>query len=260
MLNNSSGICKLFTVRYLINMGPSWMRYKVGRLWQKLAHGDFTMRFGMEGSVLVREPVGSVYGFSKNYRQIDDLAAMLNVIKSGDVLFDVGANYGHYSLAAWDRAKPIEVHAFEPETQAFARLLENRRLNKADWHCQKLALGSQPGFSTISTDVGGYNHIVANGEKGPCEHCFVVTLDDYARGAGVDRIAVLKIDVEGFESEVLGGAQHLLSNQKINWIVLENEGHQKRYNVTEDTYENFFKPHGYTRKDDGKGNFEVWSL
>src|SRR5688572_2023380 len=61
------------------------------------------------------------------YTKEPDTIAWINRMKPGDVLFDVGANMGQYSLLAAQRG--VRVHAFEPEAQNFALLVRNIIVN-----------------------------------------------------------------------------------------------------------------------------------
>ena len=53
------------------------------------------------------------------------------------------------------------------------------------------------------------------------EDAKVITLDDYCREQGIEKVSVLKIDVEGFEYEVIKGANKLLHEQWVDLVVVE---------------------------------------
>jgi hypothetical protein len=104
---------------------------------------------------------------------------LMSTLRPGDTFVDVGAYIGLYAVAAAGRVVPGgRVVAFEPDPRNARSLREHIALN-----------GACVGYGEGETAV-------------PC-----VTLDQHFAGQRVD---VLKVDVEGFEQEVLQGGQDLL--------------------------------------------------
>ncbi len=135
--------------------------------------------------------------------------------KTGVVL-DVGANMGCMALTM-SRLRPgCMVHAFEPSPETFAGLQANLRRNQATMVVpQRLAAGRQTGRLMFLNDQrsSATNRLLTRGSEaaGPTVEVDVVTLDDFL-GAGGDEVAFLKVDVEGYEPDVLLGARHLLTS------------------------------------------------
>lgn len=131
------------------------------------------------------------------------------------VLFDVGANVGDYSIAFLEKTKNAEIHCFEPSKTAFKSLVE--RLSKKNVYNHKLALsdssGPQPlfydfagsGWASLSKRDLSYTDIVFESS----EMVDVDTLDNWVKRNQIYP-NLLKIDVEGFELEVLKGASEVL--------------------------------------------------
>lgn len=135
-----------------------------------------------------------------------------SVLGPGDVVVDVGANIGNTALAAASRVGPGgRVLAFEPHPRTHAFLLENVALNDArQVEVVNAAVGDRPGtvkFSSLSAD--DINRVLASGEADSGLTVPVRTLDEAL--AGVARIDLLKIDVEGYEKRVLEGAGDVLA-------------------------------------------------
>lgn len=133
--------------------------------------------------------------------------------------FDVGANIGVYSLIVAGQAKPIRAFAFEPHPQTFLLLQENIRLNKLNAHisCVQVALGDKDGFVQFTDKAGNpENHILDESIEGGLE-VEIRRADDFCEK---ERICpqVLKIDVEGFENQVLAGFGASLSKVQIIFI------------------------------------------
>lgn len=152
-------------------------------------------------------------------------------LRPGSVFVDVGANMGYWSAFAAALVGPSgEVHAFEP-VPAFFRSLE--RLRDANpsltIRANRMACGAGPGvvpmavvrpasenFDNFDTNIGSSSAL-----PGFLDHDIgltetidvpVVGLDDHLDAAGVDieRIGLIKIDVEGFESYCFDGMPRLL--------------------------------------------------
>jgi FkbM family methyltransferase len=134
----------------------------------------------------------------------------------GDVVLDVGANIGWYSLLLARHRPGILVHGFEPDPDTFALLSGNVRDNGLDgvrvWPC---ALSDSPGAKTLyryPDKNTGRNSLLPINSAGSVE---IVSrrLDEFVEHEGLDagRIRFAKIDVEGYEAVVLRGMGILLS-------------------------------------------------
>lgn len=127
--------------------------------------------------------------------------------RSGDVAVDVGANIGEVAIILSRRVGDTgRVFAFEPNRRIYRFLLGNLALNGCfNVTPINLAVGARAGTVRMSNDkVDDMNRIVDSGTmEVPC-----TTLD--ARELP-DRIALLKVDVEGSELRVLEGAQRVLA-------------------------------------------------
>lgn len=138
------------------------------------------------------------------------------------IVFDVGANLGQSALAYaqdWPRA---EIHSFEPAQSLFSQLSANTAQNSRI-HPHRLAFGMKPGEVSFIVD-GELSHIRQEGEDpgGLVEETVKVErLDDFCAAEGVSRIDFLKIDTEGFDLDVLRGAEQMLGEGRIGFVQLE---------------------------------------
>jgi FkbM family methyltransferase len=130
----------------------------------------------------------------------------------GDLFVDVGANVGSYSILAGDLG--AGVIALEPAPDTFALLAENVRLNGYPVTMLKAAAGAACGTARFTSGQDAVNRLAADG---PAE-IEMVTLDTVI---GDRIVAGVKIDVEGFEIEVLRGCEQALAEQRIRLIQLE---------------------------------------
>lgn len=135
-------------------------------------------------------------------------------VNLGDVIFDVGANFGYYSCKlAQHLRQQGELHAFEPCQANAERLAENVRLNGYD-ECIRIVpqgITDKVGFGVMVTVAGnsGANYLVAG--DGVTR---LTTLDCYCAEQGVQHVAFIKLDVEGHEVKALRGAVQTLSRWK----------------------------------------------
>ena len=140
--------------------------------------------------------------------------------RKGDVVVDAGAHYGFYSLLASRLVGGRGlVLAFEPASDNYRGLIKNLKLNHAGNIAPlKMALGSRDGEGELyhSTHSGAraltpfpppYRNLHS-------ERVRVAKLDTVLPALGISRVDLIKLDVEGFELEVLKGAVATLAKHK----------------------------------------------
>lgn len=125
-------------------------------------------------------------------------------IKRGGVMLDVGANIGNHALYLGDLFD--QLHCFEPNPKVAARLEENIRLNGLRHvHVHRVGLGSSEAMIPFCNDenlaLGKFLH----GDEAGADLLPVTTGDKWVSETGLERVDYVKIDVEGFEDEVLVG-------------------------------------------------------
>ncbi len=149
-----------------------------------------------------------------------DTNIVKNEIKSGDIVIDVGANIGYYTLIF---AKLVgntgKVIAFEPEPKNFELLKKNIAVNKLSNVIleQKIVSDNNKRTKLFLANSGIVGHHI-NTTKNNQNFIEVdsITLDDYLdKNNLTNKINFLKIDVEGAEMKVLEGAKTILQNQNL---------------------------------------------
>jgi FkbM family methyltransferase len=133
----------------------------------------------------------------------DALAAAL---ENGGVFLDIGANAGIYTLWAGSLRHPdIHIHAFEPDPELCTSLQSNLDLNElSSARLHRLALGRSEGEATlISGDGNSGENTVETGSSDRGVTVVMTTLPSWLERHRITRIDVLKIDVEGHETDVL---------------------------------------------------------
>jgi FkbM family methyltransferase len=159
--------------------------------------------------------------------------AWIATMGEGDVLFDVGANVGLYSV--WAAAtRPVSVCAFEPEAGNYATLMENLRANKLTDRVQAFCLGVSDVARIGAMEVkdgpagqSGHQVQVARSAKfhvgGGKSQQGTVTfpLDDLVYQRGLPCPTHLKVDVDGIEHAVIGGARRLIADRRLKSVMIE---------------------------------------
>jgi FkbM family methyltransferase len=154
-------------------------------------------------------------------------------VRKGDVLYDVGANVGTFSLVA-ALARKASVVAFEPGYANFARLCENILLNQctASVVPVPLPLSDAPGllsFKYRSLEPGQSRHSLG---EGPYVARASSTYVQPVCATSLDRAVVdfqlpaphhLKIDVDGSELRVLRGGSNVLRGEQLRSILIETD-------------------------------------
>jgi FkbM family methyltransferase len=149
------------------------------------------------------------------YANPPDLPEMLvwrRVLRNGGLFVDVGANVGTYTI--WAAEQGAEVIALEPAADTFRLLQENIELNGYPVTAVRAAAGDHCGSARFTAGLDAANSLAADGPA----VTELVTVDSLIGGR---RVAGLKVDVEGFELDVLRGAARALAERRIGLIQLE---------------------------------------
>lgn len=164
-------------------------------------------------------------------REVDSEVGQIaqKLLQEGDVVLDVGANVGLVARQFATYVGPTgNVLAFEPDIKTSVYLKRNvRKLPQVQVH--EVALSDANGTASFYLDPrSGTSNSLAEREVAgdvvtvPCE-----TLDHFLTSHPFDRIALIKIDVEGAESKVLRGMRETLKSHPETHIILEFGPHNQ---------------------------------
>jgi len=174
------------------------------------------------------------------------------LLRAGDVVFDVGAHVGEYTLLA---AKLVDsrgaVHAFEPNPDLHRAIVHNVELNRfKNCSVNQLATGDQPG--TMFLDLAGdpsEAHLRVEGGSAHASRSFsvaVATLDDYWSAIGRPQVRLIKMDIEGAELLALKGASRLLESEHAPVVLCEAmESTTTRFGYSFSDIDRFLASKGY---------------
>lgn len=167
-------------------------------------------------------PIDSKFSSLVYYNRLpdwDEMNFLLRVLRPGDRFVDIGANVGFYSILASQKVTAPNIFAFEANPANVTVLREQATINRLDGlQIFPYALGSRRGrlsFRAGDRETGAVSPAGAAG-------AFIVecrTLDELLVLAFTNCEAIAKMDVEGYEVEVLLGAPRLLKDKVIGtWL------------------------------------------
>ena len=225
-----------FVTRHPLNRdrpAQAWLRVLAWQVGSRLVPGDVAVPFVNTTRLLVRAgqtgATGNVYCGLHEY---EDMALTLHLLRADDLFVDIGANVGSYTVLAGG-AVGARCMSFEPSPAAFARLRDHVLLNdlsdRVSLH--QVALGSENGYTRFTTGLDTVNHVMASGEPGAAATVPIRRLDDILSGMTP---TLIKIDVEGFEAQVLEGAAATLAAPALLAILVELNGSATRYSGSDD--------------------------
>jgi FkbM family methyltransferase len=188
-----------------------------------LTHGGLKMRCDLR-EMLHRQ----FYFFGTYFLSEQALHCWEAEATNARVIFDVGANAGIFSLAALAARPDATVHAFEPTPEIAAGLRETAVLNHLDrLHVHEVAVSRENGSAALRRfrgelgTNGGMNFITPLTNDPEAEVVPTVCLDRFCVDNGIDRIDLLKLDIQGNEHQALAGAANLLSTGRIGMVFTE---------------------------------------
>ena len=152
-------------------------------------------------------------------------------LKRGMICFDIGANFGQYTLLAARQVESCgQVHSFEPSGRMFRELEFNVNLNDFSNICflNQVALSDTDGTGKLSCHSRGAEGFGSLGRQArpnfpviTYEEVKIITLDHYIKEHDIKHIDLVKIDVEGAELNVLKGGKQFLSQPGAPTILVE---------------------------------------
>lgn len=180
--------------------------------------------------VVGRKLTGALINLYCGLVEFEDMFFALHFLRKGDLFVDIGANVGSFTLLASAEvgAKTI---AAEPLPATFLHLVQNVKINNIEplVEAHNIGLGGQAGVLKFTQSLDTINHVARAGDTETMD-VPVDTLDNLLRDK--DPI-LLKIDVEGFETEVVRGASATLQNPSVQAVIIELNGLGSQYGYDE---------------------------
>ena len=193
--------------------------------------GDFEVQIDKSHSFLMRhygfELENTLFwmGIRKGWEKTS-ISLWTELVKKSDVIFDIGANTGVYSLIAKSLNSQSKVYAFEPVKRVYEKLEYNNRLNDYDIVCFAWAISDSDGTATIYDTPTEHVYSVTVNKNLSAENIEVIPteikvrrLDSLIEEMKIEKIDLIKIDVETHEPEVLEGFGKYLDKFKPTMLI-----------------------------------------
>lgn len=212
----------------------AFLRFLSWQLRSRALPGPFNVKFAGRARLVARRGLATATGnVYCGLFEFEDMAFVVHALRPGDLFVDVGANIGAYTVLAAKVAGANAI-AFEPDPTTYGHLRANIAANDlaSTVEARREAVGAAAGELTFTAGLDAVNHVVAGHEHiADVQRVPVVTLD----GVLANRLpTMMKIDVEGFETEVINGGRNTIANPALRAIVIELNGSGGRYAFDED--------------------------
>ena len=199
-----------------------------------------------------------------NYEPLET-KLFLNNVHDRDIVFDIGANIGWYSLSVAKEKKDVSVFSFEPDVEVFQLLKKNVNFNKFNGKIRlnNLAVGEKEEILLFeSEEFDTLSHVTNKKTKNTTEvKC--ISLDYFVRKEKLSSVDAIKCDIEGAEYFALKGAKDTIKKFKPIVLIEIVESWCNRYNYKPIVIFDFMKDFGYSYykiKHDGKIEIESGNI
>jgi len=188
--------------------------------WQlrsRLSHRPIRHRWIAGSRLMVQKGMtGATGNIYFGLHEFADMAVVIHLLRAGDLMLDIGANIGSYTVLA-AKVAGARVEAFEPAQETLPKLLANIAANGigALVNVHDCALGDRDGEVDFSVGLDCINRIGAPGATAAVP---LRRLDSVA--AELDPV-MIKVDVEGYEPQLFAGADETLAKRSLRLIEIE---------------------------------------
>lgn len=196
--------------------------------WQissRLMPGPRIVPFVNDSKLLVshgmRGATGNLY---TGLHEFNDMSFCLHLLRPGSLFVDVGANVGSYTVLA-SAAIGARSIAIEPIRSSYEALRRNVKLNNIEDKVDLRNIGAadQKGILCFTSDQDTLNHVLTNGDISG-KNSVQIEVDTLDCIAGDLKPVLIKIDVEGYEDNVIMGANRVLAKDSLLAVILELNG------------------------------------
>lgn len=187
-------------------------------------------------------------GATGNYycglHEFEDMSFLLHFLRKEDLFIDIGANIGSYTVLSSAHVGS-ETICFEPHPLTYQRLMDNIRINniteKVTPYNEGLGNSNANLFFTDKLDTA--NHI-SKKENNDTIKVTVTKLDD--KKLILNKISLLKMDVEGYEKYVIEGGLSIFKNENLKAMIVELNNASEKYGYNSAELHNIILELGFT--------------
>ena len=195
--------------------------------------------------VIEKGMVGATGNFYCGLHEFNDMGFSLHFLRPDELFLDIGANVGTYTVLAAGVAG-AKVVSFEPIPATYGRLVDNVNINNLSTlvDLRNIGLGASAGTLEFSADLDAENHVLSAAELSwsSATVVSVLPLDELMGGL---RPTMIKMDVEGFETEVIRGGEQTFGSPTLEAVLIELNGAGARYGFSEGEIRKRFTDWGF---------------
>lgn len=243
------------TIRFILyhplnrnNKIKALLRFFIWQFQSRWNTKPVAIKFGEKSKLIItRGMAGATGNLYCGLHEFEDMAFLLHFLRKEDLFVDIGANIGSYTILAASEIG-ARTYTFEPVPVTFYSLKRNIDCNDVSGIVKafNIGLGNKQGKINFTNTLDTVNHVSVGIEKDIIS-VEVKTLDEIVE---IDSDCLIKIDVEGFEKQVLEGMTNILINEKLQALIIELNGSGIRYGYDDIVVHNVllsfgFKPYSY---------------
>lgn len=167
-------------------------------------------------------------------------------LQNGDVVYDIGAHVGSFSVKASGDSRVKRVLSFECCTPTLEQLRLNQKLNSARFEINAFAIGEKRGEMSLTwgeVENWGRSSLVLDRDSTKKETVPVRSLDELVEQEGFPVPNIIKMDIEGGEKSALAGATKTLARPEVRALVFESA--QENRKVTDSSLSKILTDRGF---------------
>lgn len=211
----------------------------VSRLW----NGSYVYSWIGDSKLIISKGMtGATGNIYVGLMEYEDMSFLLHYLQKDDLFFDVGANVGVYTVLA-SKVRGSKTVCIEPLPSTYEKLKNNIQINRLDDVLSlNIGLSYEKSKLYFTSDKDTMNSVALDTDVNKQE-VNVDTLDNISDNYGIPK--AIKIDVEGYETNVLKGGNKVLQSDKLQVIILELNGSGKKFGFNDDDIHNDLKKSGF---------------
>jgi FkbM family methyltransferase len=220
-----------------------WLSWQIG---SRLVPGPVVVPFVNDSKLIVSPGMtGATGNIYAGLHEFEDMSFVLHSLTANDLFADVGANIGSYTILA-SAVVGARCISIEPIPDTFEKLKRNILVNSIQHlvEAYNIGISKEDGIIKFTTGLDTVNHAADKGESLSEDliEAKVRTLDGLLTGK---QPKIVKIDVEGFETNVIAGADRTLSQASLSAVIMELNGSGRRYGFDENALHRTMLDYGF---------------
>lgn len=205
-----------------------------------LGSGAFVYNWINDSKLIISKGMtGATGNIYVGLMEYEDMSFLLHYLKKDDLFYDIGANVGVYTILA-SKVKGAKSVSIEPLPRTYEKLIDNIKINRLDnVNYKNIGLSFEKSKLYFTTNKDTMNSVALDTDKCITE-VPVDTLDNISNEFGIPTL--IKIDVEGYETNVLLGGKKVLQDESLEVIILELNGSGEKFGfMDDDIHKNLLK-------------------